>query len=59
MGQGLPIIGKLLGHSHTQTTARYAHLAADPALAVADIISESLAEKLKPKGILPSDKKAA
>ena len=59
MGQGLPIIGKLLGHSHTQTTARYAHLAADPALAVADIISASLAEKLKPKGILPSDKKAA
>lgn len=29
-GQGLPIIGKLLGHTQVQTTARYAHLVADP-----------------------------
>jgi integrase len=28
-GQGLPMIGKLLGHSQVQTTERYAHLAAD------------------------------
>ena len=27
---GLPIIGKLLGHSKASTTQRYAHLAADP-----------------------------
>src|SRR5208337_303211 len=27
---GLPIIGKLLGHSQPTTTARYAHLDADP-----------------------------
>ncbi|WP_163278047.1 tyrosine-type recombinase/integrase, partial [Klebsiella aerogenes] len=27
---GLPIVGKLLGHSQPQTTARYAHLDADP-----------------------------
>jgi integrase len=27
---GLPIIGKLLGHKRPQTTARYAHLDADP-----------------------------
>jgi integrase len=27
---GLPIIGKLLGHSQPSTTARYAHLDADP-----------------------------
>jgi site-specific recombinase XerD len=26
-GQGLPMIGKLLGHTQVQTTARYAHLA--------------------------------
>ena len=25
-GQGLPMIGKLLGHTQVQTTARYAHL---------------------------------
>ena len=29
-GQGLPMIGKLLGHAQVQTTARYAHVAADP-----------------------------
>jgi integrase len=27
---GLPMIGKLLGHSQPQTTARYAHLDQDP-----------------------------
>ena len=27
---GLPIIGKLLGHSQPATTARYSHLDADP-----------------------------
>ena len=26
----LPMIGRLLGHNHTRTTARYAHLASDP-----------------------------
>lgn len=26
----LPMIGRLLGHNHTRTTARYAHLADDP-----------------------------
>lgn len=29
-GMSLPMIGKLLGHSQPQTTARYAHLADDP-----------------------------
>ncbi len=29
-GQGLHMIGKLLGHTQVQTTARYAHLAAEP-----------------------------
>ena len=30
VGEGLPMIGKLLGHTQVQTTARYAHLANDP-----------------------------
>ena len=29
LGESLPMIGKLLGHSQIQTTARYAHLARD------------------------------
>ncbi len=29
-GMGLPIVGKLLGHSRSSTTERYAHLADDP-----------------------------
>ena len=27
LGEALPVIGKLLGHSDIETTARYAHLA--------------------------------
>lgn len=45
-GQGLPMIGKLLGHSQVQTTARYAHLAADPVRAAADQISGGIAAAL-------------
>jgi integrase len=41
LGQGLPIIGKLLGHTQPQTTVRYAHLVAAPVLEVADKISEN------------------
>lgn len=41
-GHSLPIIGKLLGHTQVQTTARYAHLAAQPAMVAADSITEVL-----------------
>jgi len=43
LGLSLPMIGKLLGHSQPQTTARYAHLAADPMHEAADRIGERLA----------------
>ena len=45
-GQGLPMIGKLLGHKQVQTTARYAHLAADPVRSAANSVSTSLREAL-------------
>ena len=45
-GQGLPMIGKLLGHTQVQTTARYAHLAADPVRCAADSVATSLREAL-------------
>jgi integrase len=45
---GLPIIGKLLGHSQARTTQRYAHVADDPLRRAADtiagIISDGLSE---------------
>lgn len=46
MGEGLPMIGKLLGHTQVQTTARYAHLAAEPVKAAAERVSEQLASAL-------------
>jgi integrase len=39
---GLPIIGKLLGHSQPQTTARYAHLDADPLRRAVDTIGATI-----------------
>jgi len=45
-GQGLPMIGKLLGHTQVQTTARYAHLAAEPVRLAADSVATSLREAL-------------
>jgi len=44
VGEGLPMIGKLLGHTQVQTTARYAHLASDPVKSAAEKISERIAE---------------
>jgi integrase len=45
-GFGLPIIGKLLGHSNSKTTERYAHLAADPLRQASDAISGSIAKAM-------------
>ncbi len=44
VGEGLPMIGKLLGHTQVQTTARYAHLANDPIKSAANRIASRIAE---------------
>ena len=43
VGEGLPMIGKLLGHTQVQTTARYAHLANDPVKSAANRIATRIA----------------
>ncbi len=42
-GMGLPIIGKMLGHSQPATSARYAHLASDPVKAAAAAVAGKIA----------------
>ena len=42
LGEGLPMIGKLLGHTQVQTTARYAHLARNTVKASAARIGDSI-----------------
>jgi integrase len=44
---GLPIIGKLLGHSQPATTARYSHLDTDPVRRAADVIGGQIAASLE------------
>ena len=44
---GLPIIGKLLGHSQAATTHRYAHLDADPLRRAVDTIGATIAAAME------------
>lgn len=46
-GQGLVLLGKLLGHADVKTTARYAHLADDPVRSAADRIAGSIAAAME------------
>ena len=46
LGESLPVIGKLLGHSKLETTARYAHLARDSAQEAAERVAASIAEDM-------------
>jgi integrase len=41
-GLGLPIIGKLLGHTQASTTQRYAHLDSDPLRLASDKIAANI-----------------
>jgi integrase len=51
-GASLYLIGKVLGHSQTRTTEKYAHLADDPLRAVADRAASRIANAL---GMRPED----
>jgi integrase len=46
-GASLPIIGALLGHAHSATTQRYAHLSDDPLLAASEAVGTRIAEALE------------
>jgi integrase len=58
-GFGLPIIGKLLGHTQASTTQRYAHLDADPLRRASDAIGGRIAAALdgKRRELVPLRKK--
>jgi hypothetical protein len=56
---GLPVIGKLLGHSQAATTHRYAHLDADPLRRAVDTIGATISAAMdREKGgeVLPLHK---
>ncbi len=46
LGESLPVIGKLLGHTEVQTTARYSHLAEDSVMEAAARIAASIGEDI-------------
>ena len=46
LGESLPVIGRLLGHSQVETTARYAHLARDSMHEAAALIAASIGADL-------------
>jgi integrase len=49
-GLGLPIIGKLLGHTQASTTQRYAHLDNDPLRRASEHIGGTIAAALEGRG---------
>jgi len=50
LGESLPMIGRLLGHSRVETTARYAHLARDSVHEAASQIAASIGADLLNRG---------
>ena len=49
LGEGLPTIGKLLGHSNISTTSRYAHLMREAEKTAANRVGESIGVHLEPQ----------
>jgi integrase len=46
-GMGLPIIGKMLGHTQAATTHRYAHIASDPVKAAVASVAGKIADAMR------------
>jgi integrase len=55
-GLSLPIIGRMLGHTQSQTTARYAHLADDPLREAANIAGKAIAGAKASNVVVPLPK---
>ena len=49
-GESLPMVGRILGHTQAQTTARYAHLADDPLQRASERIASSLKQAMRDQG---------
>ena len=45
-GESLPMVGRILGHTQAQTTARYAHLADNPLQKASERIASSLKQAM-------------
>jgi integrase len=62
-GMGLPVIGKLLGHTQAATTQRYAHLDADPlrkaSNAIANTIAAAMGENKGTGEVVPMSQRKA
>ncbi len=50
------VTGAFLGHSQPQTTARYAHLDADPLKQAAEIIGQKVSDVWKQAGDIHTEK---
>ena len=48
LGESLPMIGKLLGHTQVQTTARYAHLANESVKASGSRVGDTIGAHIAP-----------
>ena len=55
VGEGLPLIGRLLGHSRHRTTAGYAHLADGHIVEAAEKVGAIIAEAMEVGGATPDD----
>ena len=54
LGESLPMIGRLLGHTQVETTARYAHLARDSVRESAVRVADSIAADIFPDDQVPA-----